>query len=201
MNGRPCPARLPASPAFRGSGSATRRRRWSPPRIWARRSASSSGSSATTAPGLPWAATRCASWSSTSARPAPGARTRCWRRARCSRTWCGSRRRPRAGSAWRRISSLRTGWAARARSTANRATCCSTGCWGRRSIPSPRARTRRRRTRRWKSARRRWRPRGAGPTSSPRRRGMRRSAGWATCWRPGRSRRRRVSWRSASTRR
>ena len=36
--------------------------------------------------------------------------------------------------------------------------------------------------------------------STPRR-GMRRSAGWATCWRPGRSRRRRVSWRSASTRR
>ena len=51
---------VPASPASRGSGSATRRRRSIPRRTWARRSASICGANATTAPGWPWAATRCA---------------------------------------------------------------------------------------------------------------------------------------------
>ena len=94
------------------------------------------------------AATRCASSSSTSARPGRGARTRFWRPAPCSRTWCASRPPPGAGSGWRFTSSWRTGCQARASSTGVRATCFWTGCWALRCIPIPRARTRRARTRR-----------------------------------------------------
>ena len=86
------------------------------------RSASSCGSSGTTALGSPRGATRCGSWSSTSGRRRRGAPTRCSSPGRCSRTSPASRLPVRESSAWTSTSNWRIAWRGPTVPTAVRAT-------------------------------------------------------------------------------